>query len=58
MNPQSYSNFKCSEIKAINEEIFDKNCRNTTNVQLYLTQLQVRCLLLNVQKNIGIVTSN
>ena len=58
MNPQSYANYKCSEIKAINEETFDKNCRNTTNVQLHLTQLQVRCLLLNVQKNIGIVTSS
>ena len=37
---------------------FYKNCSNTANVQLHLIQLQVRCLLLNVKKNIGIVTSS
>ena len=32
-----------------------KNCRNAASVQLHLTQLQVGCLLLNVQfiKNFG-----
>ena len=30
----------------------DKNCRNAADVQLHLAQLQVKCILMNAQKNI------
>ena len=33
-----------------------KNYRTVANMQLHLTQLQVRCLFLNIHKNIGMLT--